>query len=251
MKTLSFILGTIMGSFYLVLGTRLPKGEDIVKSRSRCDNCKKILKWYNLIPLVSFIVQKGKCSSCGQKISSEHFFAEIFTGLLFLLTSIYFPFGYNYLTGLIIVSLMVIIFISDFKYMIILDSPLVVSVVLIIILKLIYFGFKTTIYSIISGLILFLIMLLIEKLGSLILKKDSLGGGDIKFAFLMGLTLDVKLGIVALVLSTFLALPYAVASVKIMKSHEFPYGPFLAGALFIVFFHLDKFTNLINFLFAI
>lgn len=251
MKILSFILGTIMGSFYLVLGTRLPKGEDVVKSRSRCDNCKKILKWYNLIPLVSFIVQKGKCSSCGQKISSEHFFAEIFTGLLFLLTSIYFPFGYNYLTGLIIVSLMVIIFISDFKYMIILDSPLVVSVVLIIILKLIYFGFKTTIYSIISGLILFLIMLLIEKLGSLILKKDSLGGGDIKFAFLMGLTLDVKLGIVALVLSTFLALPYAVASVKIMKSHEFPYGPFLAGALFIVFFHLDKFTNLINFLFAI
>ena len=251
MKILSFILGTIMGSFYLVLGTRLPKGEDIVKSRSRCDNCKKILKWYNLIPLVSFIVQKGKCSSCGQKISSEHFFAEIFTGLLFLLTSIYFPFGYDYLVGLIIVSMMVIIFISDFKYMIILDSPLVVSVVLIIILKLIYFGFKTTIYSIISGLILFLIMLLIEKLGSLILKKDSLGGGDIKFAFLMGLTLDVKLGIVALVLSTFLALPYAVASVKIMKSHEFPYGPFLAGALFIVFFHLDKFTNLINFLFAI
>lgn len=251
MKILSFILGTIMGSFYLVLGTRLPKGEDVVKSRSRCDNCKKILKWYNLIPLVSFIFQRGKCSSCGQKISSEHFFAEIFTGLLFLLTSIYFPFGYNYLTGLIIVSLMVIIFISDFKYMIILDSPLIVSIVLIIILKLVYFGFKTTIYSIISGLILFLIMLLIEKLGSLILKKDSLGGGDIKFAFLMGLTLDVKLGIVALVLSTFLALPYAVASVKIMKSHEFPYGPFLAGALFIVFFHLDKFTNLINFLFAI
>ena len=43
MKILSFILGTIMGSFYLVLGTRLPKGEDVVKSRSRCDNCKKIL----------------------------------------------------------------------------------------------------------------------------------------------------------------------------------------------------------------
>lgn len=50
MKILSFILGTILGSFYLVLGTRLPKNEDIVKSRSRCDNCKKVLKWYNLIP---------------------------------------------------------------------------------------------------------------------------------------------------------------------------------------------------------
>lgn len=251
MKILSFILGTIMGSFYLVLGTRLPKGEDIVKSRSRCDNCKMTLKWYNLVPILSYIFQRGKCTNCGKKISSEHFFAELITGLLFLLTSIYFPFGYNYLVGLIIISLMIIIFISDFKYMIILDSPLLFSTIPIIILKLIYFGFKNTIYSIISGLILFFIMLLIEKLGTLILKKDSLGGGDIKFAFLMGLALDLKLGIVALVLSTFLALPYAVASVYIMKKNEFPYGPFLAGALFIVFFHLDKFTNLINYLFMV
>ena len=251
MKILSFILGTIMGSFYLVLGTRLPKGEDVVKSRSRCDSCKKILKWYNLIPLVSFVVQRGKCSNCGIKISSEHFLIELLTAFLFLLTSIYFPFGYNYLVGLIIVSLMVIIFVSDFKYMIILDSPLIVSMILVIILKLVYFGFKNAVVSVICGLVLFLIMLLIEKIGTLTLKKDSLGGGDIKFAFLMGLILDVKLGVVALVLSTFLALPYAVASVKIMKSHEFPYGPFLAGALFIVFFHFDKFANLINFLFAI
>lgn len=251
MKILSFILGTIMGSFYLVLATRLPKGEDIVKSRSRCDNCKYVLKWYNLVPILSFIFQRGKCTKCGKKISSEHFFAEIFTGLLFLLTSIYFPLGYNYFVGLIVVSLMIIIFISDFKFMIILDSPLIVSIILVVILKLIYFDFKTMLYSVISGLILFLVMLLIEKLGTLILKKDSLGGGDIKFAFLMGLILDLKLGIVALVLSTFLALPYALASVKVMKKHEFPYGPFLAGSLFIVFFHFDKFTNLINFLFTI
>ena len=251
MKILSFILGTIMGSFYLVLATRLPKGEDIVKSRSRCDNCKYVLKWYNLVPILSFIFQRGKCTKCGKKISSEHFFVEIFTGLLFLLTSIYFPLGYNYFVGLIVVSLMIIIFISDFKYMIILDSPLIVSIILVVILKLIYFDFKTMLYSVISGLILFLVMLLIEKLGTLILKKDSLGGGDIKYAFLMGLILDLKLGIVALVLSTFLALPYALASVKVMKKHEFPYGPFLAGSLFIVFFHFDKFTNLINFLFTI
>lgn len=251
MKILSFILGTIMGSFYLVLATRLPKGEDIVKSRSRCDNCKYVLKWYNLVPILSFIFQRGKCTKCGKKISSEHFFVEIFTGLLFLLTSIYFPLGYNYFVGLIVVSLMIIIFISDFKYMIILDSPLIVSIILVVILKSIYFDFKTMLYSAISGLILFLVMLLIEKLGTLILKKDSLGGGDIKFAFLMGLILDLKLGIVALVLSTFLALPYALASVKVMKKHEFPYGPFLAGSLFIVFFHFDKFTNLINFLFTI
>ena len=69
MKILSFILGTIMGSFYLVLATRLPKGEDIVKSRSRCDNCKYVLKWYNLVPILSFIFQRGKCTKCGKKIT--------------------------------------------------------------------------------------------------------------------------------------------------------------------------------------
>ena len=249
LKILSFILGTILGSFYLVLATRLPNKEDVLTSRSRCDVCKKTLKWYNLIPLLSFIFQRGRCTSCGKKISSEHFFVELFTGLLFLLTSIYFPFGYNYLVGLVIVSLMIIIFISDFKYMIILDSPLITSIILIIILKFIYFDIKTVFISILSGIILFLVMFLIEKLGTLILKKDSLGGGDIKFSFIIGLSLGINLGIVSLVLSTFLALPYALASVKIMKKHELPYGPFLAGALFIVFFHLDKFTNLINFLF--
>ena len=69
------------------------------------------------------------------------------------------------------------------------------------------------------------------------------------FTPIIGLILGFKLGIVTLVLSTFLALPYAVASVKVMKSHEFPYGPFLAGALFIVFFHMNKFNLLLNFLF--
>ena len=59
-----FILGTILGSFYLVVGTRLPKDEDVIKSRSKCDSCQKKLKWYNLIPIFSYIFQKGKCSSC-------------------------------------------------------------------------------------------------------------------------------------------------------------------------------------------
>ena len=68
MNILWFILGTILGSFYLVVATRLPKGEDVVKSRSKCDSCGKVLKWYNLIPLVSFIVQGGKCSKQLYKI---------------------------------------------------------------------------------------------------------------------------------------------------------------------------------------
>ena len=249
MAVLMFILGSIMGSFYYCIGIRLPKGENALTSRSHCDNCGYTLKWYNLIPLFSYIFQKRKCTKCHQKIASGHFWCELATSLLFMLTSLYFPIGYNFFVGLIISSLLIIIFVSDFKYMIILDSPLIISSILIIILKFIYYDPIDVLISLISGLCLFLVMILIYKLGNFTFKKESLGGGDIKFSFLMGLILDFKIGLVALVLSVFLALPYAVASLELKKNSEFPYGPFLAGALFIVFFHYDKFVLLVEFLF--
>ena len=73
MAVLIFFIGAILGSFYLVVGTRLPKGEDVLFSRSRCDSCGHELKWYNLIPIFSYIFQRGKCSFSQQKIASEHF----------------------------------------------------------------------------------------------------------------------------------------------------------------------------------
>ena len=183
MAVLMFVLGSIMGSFFYCLGTRLPKNENILTSRSHCDYCKHELKWYNLIPLFSFIFQKGKCSYCHKKIASGHFWCELSTALLFILTSFYFPIGYDFFVGLIISSLLIIIFVSDFKYMIILDSPMVISAILIIILKFIYYDSIDVLISLISGLCLFLVMILIYKLGNFAFKKESLGGGDIKFSF--------------------------------------------------------------------
>lgn len=247
---LLFIIGAILGSFYLVVGTRLPKGEDVLFSRSYCNSCGKELKWYNLIPIFSYVFQRGKCTFCYQKISSEHFWGELATGLLFVLTFFYFPlFSYNFWLGLIISSLLVIIFISDFKYMIILDSPLAIASIITIILKLHYYGLNNALTSLISGLALFLTMLLLFQLGKLLFKKEALGGGDIKLSFVIGLILNYKLGLTAIVLSSFVALPYALASLQIKKNNEFPYGPFLAGSLFIVFFHYDKFLLLLDFLF--
>lgn len=249
MAVLIFFIGAIMGSFYLVIGTRLPKGENVLTSRSRCDSCGKNLKWYNLIPIFSYVFQRGKCTFCHKKIASEHLIVELATGLLFLFTYYYLPIGYHFYVGLIISSLLIIIFVSDFKYMIILDSPLIISGILIIILKLIFYGTKATLISIVSGIALFCVMLLLFQLGKLLFKKEALGGGDIKLSFIIGLILDFRLGLTAIILSTFIALPYALASLEIKKNNEFPYGPFLAGSLFIVFYHYDKFLLLLDFLF--
>ena len=145
-------------------------------------------------------------------------------------------------------ALVTTIFVSDFKYLIILDSPLVISSILTLILKYCYFGLKEVGISIISGIILFVIMLLIGKIGKILFKKEALGGGDIKLAIVIGLILNLRLGLVAIILSSLLAMPYALGSIMLSKNKEVPYGPFLIGSLGIVFIFIEKFTNLINFL---
>ena len=154
---------------------------------------------------------------------------------------------YHY--SFIIIMVLVIIYISDIKYFIILDSPLVISFIIIFISKWLFFDLKTSLLSILDGLILFLFMLLVGYLGTKLFKKESLGGGDIKLSFIIGYTLGLPLGFTSLALSTFLALPYALYSMASNKENEVAFGPFLISALWMVFIFSDKFTNLINFLF--
>lgn len=246
MVVLLFIIGACLGSFYLVVGKRLPKNEDIIFSRSKCDNCNHTLFWYDLIPIFSYIFLRGKCKYCHKKISITNLLIEICMGLLFSIGYIYMGFSYRYFIYLILISLTILIFITDFLYYIILDSPLVVSSILIIILKLIYNGYKDTILSILSGIVIFLVMYLIKIIGDKIFKRESLGGGDIKLSFVIGLTLGFRLSLISLILSSFLALPYSVASLKLQKNNEVPFGPFLVSSLFIVFLFYDKFINIIN-----
>ena len=118
MVIILFICGAILGSFYLVIGTRLPLKENVITGRSRCDYCKKPLQWYELIPLVSFLLQGGKCRHCGKKISVDHLLMEIITGLLFLVGYLYYGITIKLGIFLVIVSVALIIFVSDFKYMI-------------------------------------------------------------------------------------------------------------------------------------
>lgn len=252
MIVLVFLLGAIFGSFYLVIGTRLPLGDNVISGRSRCDSCKTILKWYELIPILSYIIQLGKCRYCHNKISKEHFIVEIITGLLFVYGYLYYGLNLYYLTYLIIISNTIIIFISDFKYMIILDSPIIISGVLLLIIRYFELGIYNALLSVMYGAIMFIIMFLIKKLGNYLFKKESLGDGDIKYSFIIGLTLGypgigVRLSLIALMFSAFLALPYAYASVYLTKKKELPYGPFLAASLVIVYLFIEKFKNLLIF----
>lgn len=213
-----FLSGFILGLLYTLIGERLPL--KIPEVRPKEDN--------------SWIL---------------NLFIGILNGLVFLISHYSYGISYDFFASIIISALVIIIFVSDFKYLIILDSPLIISSILILILKYYYFGIKEVVISIICGLILFVLMLLIGKVGKLIFKKEALGGGDIKLAIVIGIILNLKLGLVAIILSSLLAMPYALGAMMLSKNKEVPYGPFLVGSLGIVFIFIEKFTNFINVLF--
>lgn len=245
---LIFLIGAIFGSFFYVVGTRLPENKSLITPRSHCTHCNHSLNALDLIPVLSFIGLRGKCRYCHQKLSINYLVYEILTGVLFLISYLKFGISYEFFIMIVISSLLVLIFITDFKYMIILDSPLIISLILIFGLKWYYFGIYEALFALLNGLLAFLTMLFIRQIGNILFKKESLGGGDIKFSFITGMILSFKFTMISLVLATFIALPYAVATMILKKDNEVPFGPFLVSSLFLIYFFYEKFKYLLYFI---
>jgi Type II secretory pathway, prepilin signal peptidase PulO and related peptidases len=231
-----FVLGITFGSFYNVVGFRLPKGKSIVKPASSCPNCKHMLKWYELIPILSFIIQGGKCRECKIKLSLFYPVIEFLTGALFATSYIMFGFTWEFVISLLIVSFFNIILVSDITYYIIPDEVTVVLSILVIITKIVMLDMKEVVISVIVGAILFIVMYSIMLFGNKIFKKETLGGGDIKLMFFIGLVLGfVEDGLVTIFLSSLLAfLPSLILLLK-KKTHILPFGPFIVLAALIIF----------------
>ena len=243
-----FIIGTIMGSFFNVVAHRLSNNESIIKPGSHCESCQHLLKWYELIPIISFLIQGGRCRQCHTKLSWWYPLIEIITGLFYLFSYLYFGLSPDFFISLVISSVLVITCITDFNYLIILDEPLVIGSILIIIITLITSGLVDTLIAILSGLLLFFFMLLVKILGDKAFKRESLGGGDIKLSFFIGLSLGYKLAFVNLVLASLLTLPIAFYYLVKYKDREVPFGPFLIISNFIIFIFASPILEFIDYL---
>ncbi len=243
-----FIIGTIMGSFFNVVAHRLSNNESIIKPGSHCESCHHLLKWYELIPIISFLIQGGRCRQCHTKLSWWYPLIEIITGLFYLFSYLYFGLSPDFFISLVISSVLIITCITDFNYLIILDEPLVIGSILIIIITLITSGLVDTLIAILSGLLLFFFMLLVKILGDKAFKRESLGGGDIKLSFFIGLSLGYKLAFVNLVLASLLTLPIAFYYLVKYKDREVPFGPFLIISNFIIFVLASPILEFIDYL---
>ena len=250
-----FAFGASVGSFLNSVIYRIDSGESFLFSRSYCPKCRHKLAWYDLIPIFSFIFLKGKCRYCHKKISLQYPMVEAATGLIFLLIFYlqfpFFPFFarfslfsfqfLNLIYCLTISSLLIIVFVYDFKKYIILDSiiysAIAISGIWYFVLAVFFHAFgKFDLLNVVCsafGAFLFFFFLWFVS------KGRWMGFGDVKLAFFMGMFLGSPKIFVALFSSFFLGaiigLGLIIIGRKTLKS-EIPFGPFLVTGLFIAMF---------------
>ena len=237
-----FILGLAIGSFLNALIYRLHTGDSITKGRSKCPQCRHELSWKDLIPVVSYIVLKGKCRYCQKPISWQYPVVEVMTGILFFLVTFvqvgsWELFGVTtgnvlYLVfSLFIVSVMIVIFVYDLRHYLILDKVLLPTAVIAfaapVFLPQISLPWALVSSGVIGGF--FLVLVLLSK-------ERWMGWGDVKLGFLVGLILPWPLTIVVLLLAfvggSVISLLLVGLKIKSMKD-SVPFGTFLAAATII------------------
>lgn len=243
-----FLFGLCIGSFLNVVIYRYNTGLSI-NGRSQCFSCSRTLAWYDLIPVFSFLAFRGRCRTCGSKISVQYPAVELLVGCLFL--ALYFLNGVTPLLflDLVIWSILVVILVYDLRHKIIPD---------IFVAMVIIFGYIRTfslipyeswftiqsLWVLLAGPILFVPFYLLWKLSN----GTWMGLGDGKLAIAMGAILGLALGISAITLSFWIGavvmllylgiqkLRLSFSTNKLTMKSEIPFAPFLIIGLWIVFY---------------
>lgn len=239
-----FILGLIIGSFLNVLIDRMPRGEKIT-GRSYCESCDKTLGWIDLIPIFSYVRTKGKCRYCRVNLSLQYPLIEITTGTFFVLVFLLFPFP-NLIYFLFLISILIIIFMIDLKFGIILDKIIFPSIFITFLY--LFFSGENIVIHFISALGSFLFFYFLY----FITKKRGMGFGDVKFAFLIGLIFGFPetfyVLYVAFLTGALIGTILILWKKKKLKN-SVPFGPFLVIGCLIVLFFQNQIQVLVNHLF--
>ena len=230
----AFVLGSIWGSFCNVCIYRLPDNDSVVTKRSFCRSCRNKIKWYDNIPLLSFIFLKGKCRSCKNKISSQYFLVELISAISFLL--IYFLYGISITTLLLIILsiFFIIIFFIDLKHYII-PNELTFPLMLIGFIKSFDPNLNQTIFpnyinSLLGGFFGYAIIWLIIFFYKKVRNKEGMGLGDAKLMAVVGFWFGWVSIPFTIFISSAVALVLVVPSlIKKTRnmSAQIPFGPYI------------------------
>lgn len=228
-----FTMGLFLGSFFNVVGIRIPNKESLM-GRSHCPNCGKTLGPLELFPIIGYLFLKGKCKECNTKISAKYPLMEFITATLFLTSFVFLQHNMvEYILIVLFISLMVILTVSDLYYQIIPDMILIVFLPLIFVLR-IAEPIEMWYDGIIGGLIGFGFMYLMALYGKIRFKKDAMGGGDIKLYFIIGIVLGYQLVILSLFFAALFGLVFSIVIKK--KTGHVPFVPFIFAGSMLTYF---------------
>jgi len=255
-----FILGAIVGSFLNVCIYRMPRSKSIIFPRSQCVHCGYAIKWYENIPLLSFLFLKGKCSSCKKPITLRYFIVELLTAVLFAALYAKFGVSLNLLYFLILVCGLIVATFIDFEHKLIPDSVSLGGIVLGLAASFFFPSFfgalsrKAAFLDSLSGALLGAFAIYsIGALGKVLFRKkleaikedSAMGFGDVKFLAMIG----AFLGWQKALLVFFLAPCFGAAAGLFQKikyrADIIPYGPYLSLAAVIAIFWGDAIIGML------
>jgi leader peptidase (prepilin peptidase)/N-methyltransferase len=239
-----FFFGAMIGSFLNVCIFRIPKEESIVFPASHCQKCLKPIAWHDNVPVISFVVLKGKCRNCSQKISWQYPFIELITGLLFVLFYSTFGISLQGVVYLIFSLALLVCTVIDWHHQIIPDAITLPGMVLGLVIS--------AAFPSLHGQDVFWKGLLSAFLGLLVgggflyasavaaeffLKKEAMGGGDIKLLGLIGTIIGWQGSVWTIFVSSVLGSILGLWLRFTQKKEYFPFGPAIAAAAFIYLFY--------------
>ena len=226
---LCVILGLCMGSALNCLAWRIANKKSWTKGKSICPACRHELHTRDLIPLLSYIFSKGKCRYCGEKISPRYPLTELGLAVIFVAVFLRYGFTLYTLDIMVLASCLFTLSLIDLDTMTIPDRFLIIPAVCQLVYAYYYGGFASVWYVLWHGLTLGGAVLLISLFMDKVLKKESMGGGDIKLLFVLGLFLDLPECLLLLVFSCVLGLVMALLLRRSEKA--FPFGPALSAGM--------------------
>ena len=249
------LVGLCVGSFLNVVIYRLPNGMNMSKPASHCTTCDYTLKWYDNIPVLSYLILGGKCRKCRKPISPRYISVELVNAALWLLSvALFWEKNPVYaIVSAITMSVLICIFFIDLEHLLIFNRFLVILAILGVVA--IFFDRFTRWYDHLIGAVAFGGFFLLIYYGAIwVLKKEGLGFGDVKFAFAAGLLLGWQRMLFAMLIASVSASIILLVVRRVRgdeQDREYPFGPFIsigiAAALFFGAPVIDWYLTLIGF----
>ncbi|TFG65988.1 MAG: prepilin peptidase [Gemmatimonadales bacterium] len=220
------IVGAAIGSFINVLVARLPLGESPVRPRSRCPNCSTQISWYDNVPMVSWLLLRGRCRSCRTRISIEYPLVEAGTAAIWLGVAWLYGPTWHALLGAILLSLVFTIALVDSRHYLIPD-PISLGGLAAVLAFSFLPGHPSPLVSLLGAAAGFGVLFGVGLLGEWIFKKPAMGGGDMKMMAMVGAFLGPSGAMLTIFLGALVG-TIVFAPVSLRTDREVPFGVFLA-----------------------